>query len=55
MSVPVSREEWEWFGTAAHLIVGQDCRFHMATIIGPWLISTVGEWRERQQRLQPER
>lgn len=38
------RDEWEWFGTAAHLIVGQDCRFHLATVIGSYLVSTVGEW-----------
>lgn len=40
----IPREEWEWFGTAGHLIVGQDCRFHLATIVGPWLVSTVGEY-----------
>lgn len=38
------RAEWEWFGSAAHLIVGQDCRFHLATVVGPWLVSTVGEY-----------
>lgn len=36
--------EWRWFGQAAHLIVGQDCRFHLATQVGPWLVSTVGEY-----------
>lgn len=40
----IPREEWEWFGSAAHLIVGADCRFHLATYVGPWLVSTVGEW-----------
>ncbi len=38
------RAEWEWFGSAGHLIVSQDCRFHLCTKVGPWLISTVGEW-----------
>ena len=42
MTIP--REEWEWFGSAGHLIVGSDCRFHLATLIGPWWVSTVGEW-----------
>ena len=37
-------ETWEWFGSAGHLIVGQDCRFHLATLVGPWWVSTVGEW-----------
>lgn len=36
--------EWEWFGHAAHFCCGQWCRFHLATKVGPWLISTVGEY-----------
>lgn len=40
----VPREDWQWFGNAAHLNVGQDCRFHLATLVGPWLVSTVGEY-----------
>lgn len=43
-TTPVPRNEWEWFGVASHLIVGSDCRFHLATHVGPWLVSTVGEW-----------
>lgn len=47
--VPVS--EWKWFGHAAHLIVGHSCRFHLATLVEPWLVSTVGEyWPERTTR-----
>ena len=37
------RDEWEWFGSAGHFICGQDCRFHLCTKVGPWLVSTVGE------------
>jgi hypothetical protein len=40
----ISKEDWKWFGHAAHLIVGQDCRFHLATEVGTFLISTVGEY-----------
>lgn len=40
----VPRAEWEWYGSPGHLIVAEDCRFHLATVIGPWLVSTVGEW-----------
>lgn len=41
----VERSEWKWFGHAAHLIVGSDCRFHLATAInGEYLVSTVGEY-----------
>ena len=44
--------EWKWFGNAAHLIVGQWCRFHMATLLpNGYLVSTVGEyWPERPSR-----
>lgn len=38
------RSEWEWFGSPGHLIVAEDCRFHLCTKVGPWLVSTVGEW-----------
>ncbi len=37
------KSEWKWFGNAAHFCLGQWCRFHLATQVGPWLISTVGE------------
>jgi hypothetical protein len=40
----VPESEWLWFGKAGHLIVGNDCRFHLCTLIGKYLISTVGEY-----------
>ena len=40
----IPRGEWEWFGKASHFICGHDCRFHLATKVGPWLVSTVGEY-----------
>lgn len=40
----VPRDQWEWFGKAGHFICGQDCRFHLCTLVGPWLVSTVGEY-----------
>lgn len=40
----IAKRDWKWYGQAAHLIVGQWCRFHMATEIGPWLVSTVGAY-----------
>ena len=42
MSIP--RSEWEFYGNAGHYICGQWCRFHIATKVGPWLVSTVGEY-----------
>jgi hypothetical protein len=43
-SKPTPSDEWEWFGHAAHFICGSQCRFHLATRIGPYLVSTVGEY-----------
>lgn len=40
----IPRSEWKWFGVAAHFICGRWCRFHLATVVGPWLVSTVGEY-----------
>ena len=37
-------DEWEWFGSPAHFICADDCRFHLATLVGPWVVSTVGEY-----------
>jgi hypothetical protein len=36
--------DWKWYGKAAHFICGDRCQFHMATEIGDYLISTVGEY-----------
>jgi len=40
--VPMNR--WKWFGSSAHFICGRWCRFHLATLVGKYLISTVGEF-----------
>lgn len=40
----VPKSEWKWLGYPAHLIVGRDCRFHLATVVGAHLVSTVGEY-----------
>lgn len=39
-----AREEWEWFGSPGHFICSRDCRFHMCTKVGDYLVSTVGEY-----------
>jgi hypothetical protein len=45
------KDDWKWFGNAAHFICGHMCRFHMATQVGPWLVSTVGEmWPDSEVR-----
>jgi hypothetical protein len=40
--IPV--KDWKWFGSAGHYICGRWCRFHMCTLVGKYLISTVGEY-----------
>lgn len=42
MKIPESK--WNWFGCAGHLIVGKDCRFHLFTKVGKFVVSTVGEY-----------
>lgn len=37
--------EMRWFGHAAHLCVGNMCRFHLATLLdNGYLVSTVGDY-----------
>ena len=40
--VPLS--EWAWYGHAGHFICGRWCRFHLATKVGAFWVSTVGEY-----------
>ena len=44
MNVTQLGQNWEWFGHAAHFIGGRWCRFHMATKVGEYVVSTVGEY-----------
>lgn len=34
----------EQFGNAAHSIGGESCRFHLATRVGSFVVSTVGDY-----------
>ena len=42
MAYPITK--WRWLGEAAHFCCGRWCRFHLATVIGPYLVSTVGNY-----------
>ena len=42
MSIP--KEKWEWFGLAGHFILGHQCQFHLCTLVGKYLVSTVGQY-----------
>lgn len=45
------KKEWVWMPHAGHLCVGIDCRFHLSTYVGKYLVSTVGEyWPSRSGR-----
>ena len=46
----IPAEEWVWDGHAAHLIVGPRCQFHLATRVGDYQISTVGEYMPERAR-----
>ena len=45
VAVAVCCDEWEWYGNAGHFISRHKCRFHLTTIVGKFLVSTVGELR----------
>jgi hypothetical protein len=40
----IPQDKWKWFGNAGHLICSHDCRFHLCTLIGNVLVSTVGQY-----------
>lgn len=40
--IPASR--WRWYGSPGHFICGSHCRFHLCTVVGRFLVSTVGEY-----------
>jgi hypothetical protein len=44
MSLQIPKSEWQWFGKPGHFICAYDCRFHMCTKVGDYLVSTVGEY-----------
>lgn len=39
----IPKSDWQWFGHPGHFICADDCRFHLCTKVGDYLISTVGE------------
>lgn len=40
----IDRSVWQWFGNAGHFICAYECRFHLTTQVGAWLVSTVGQY-----------
>ena len=39
----MKKDKWIWMPHAAHFILGNYCRFHLATYVGGYVVSTVGE------------
>jgi hypothetical protein len=40
----MKKENWVWMPHPGHLIVGNECRFHLNTYVGGFIVSTVGEY-----------
>lgn len=40
----IPRGDWEWFGSPLHFVASWSCHFHLGTLIGGWVVSTVGEY-----------
>ena len=44
----MKKENWIWMPHPAHFICSSKCQFHLATYVGKYIVSTVGElWNER--------
>lgn len=41
-SIPISG--WHWIGYAAHFSGSRRCQFHLSTIVGKYVVSTIGEY-----------
>ena len=47
----MKKENWVWMPHAGHFILGDECRFHLATYVGKYIVSTVGElWNDQAIR-----
>ena len=40
----MTRDKWVWMPHPAHLVVARWCQFHLATYVGGYIVSTVGEY-----------
>jgi hypothetical protein len=43
-NVAIPEKDWIWYGNAGHLCVQNDCRYHLTTRVGRYLISSIGEY-----------
>jgi hypothetical protein len=49
----MGRSEWQWFGTAGHFICASRCNFRMHTHVGKFCVSTVGDFRQERDDVEP--
>lgn len=40
----MKKDKWLWMPHAGHFICGNQCRFHLNTYVGGYIVSTVGEY-----------
>jgi hypothetical protein len=40
----MNKADWIWMPHPAHFIGGRDCQFHLSTLVGDYIVSTVGEY-----------
>lgn len=40
----IPQNKWRWLGHAQHFCAADNCRFHLATVVGKYVISTVGDY-----------
>lgn len=45
----IPESKWKWYGYSGHFIGGSQCAYHLATRIGKFLVSTVGDYRPRSE------
>jgi hypothetical protein len=50
----MTKDEWIWMPHAAHFCASDDCRFHLATYVGGYIVSTVGEYVPKGSVSQPK-
>lgn len=36
--------KWKWYGYPCHFVGGKNCIYHLATKVGEFLISTIGDY-----------
>lgn len=40
----IPQSDWQWFGDPGHFLCARWCRYHLCTLIGKYLVSSVGAY-----------